>query len=60
VPELEALLSERDPAPLVDILTGMSHADASVVRAFFTAYGCCDVTDPVHDLSTLGLITETA
>jgi hypothetical protein len=60
VPELVALLSERDPAPLVDILTGMSHADASVVRAFFTAYGCCGVTDPVHDLSTLGLITETA
>ena len=28
----------------------MSHADASVVRAFFTAYGCCGVTDPVHDL----------
>ncbi len=60
VPELVALLSERDPAPLVDILTGMSHADASVVRAFFTAFGCCGVTDPVHDLSTLGLITETA
>ena len=60
VPELVALLSERDPAPCVDILTGMSHADASVVRAFFTAYGCCGVTDPVHDLSTLGLITETA
>ena len=60
VPELVALLSERDPAPLLDILTGMSHADASVVRAFFTAYGCCGVTDPVHDLSTLGLITETA
>jgi hypothetical protein len=60
VPELVALLSERDPAPLVDILTGMSHADASVVRAFFTAYGCCGVADPVHDLSTLGLITETA
>jgi len=60
VPELVALLSERDPAPLVDIVTGMSHADASVVRAFFTAYGCCGVTDPVHDLSTLGLITETA
>jgi hypothetical protein len=60
VPELVALLSERDPAPLLDILTGMSHADASVVRAFFTAFGCCGVTDPVHDLSTLGLITETA
>jgi hypothetical protein len=59
VPELETLLTERDPAPLLDILTRMSHADASVVRAFFTAYGCCGVTDPVHDLSALGLIKET-
>jgi hypothetical protein len=59
VPELAALLEQRDPAPLVDILTRMSAADASVVRAFFTAYGCCGVTDPVHDLSTLGLIKET-
>jgi hypothetical protein len=59
VPELEALLEQRDPAPLLDILTRMSAADASVVRAFFTAYGCCGVTDPVHDLSALGLIKET-
>jgi hypothetical protein len=59
VPELVALLEQRDPAPLVDILTRMSAADASVVRAFFTAYGCCGVSDPVHDLSTLGLIKET-
>ena len=59
VPELEAVLQERDPAPLLDILTRMSAADASVVRTFFTAYGCCGVTDPVHDLSTLGLIKET-
>jgi hypothetical protein len=59
VPELEALLQERDPAPLLDILTRMSAADARVVRTFFTAYGCCGVTDPVHDLSTLGLIKET-
>jgi hypothetical protein len=59
VPELEDLLNERDPAPLLDILTRMSHADASVVRAFFTAFGCCGVTDPVRDLSSLGLIKET-
>ena len=43
----EALLAERDPAPWSTSLTGMSHADAGVVRAFFTAYGCCGVTDPV-------------
>jgi hypothetical protein len=26
------------------------------VRAFFTAYGCCEVTDPIGELTTLGLV----
>jgi hypothetical protein len=34
----------------------MSAADASIVRAFFTAYGCCGVLDPIGELATLGLI----
>ena len=34
----------------------MSAADAAIVRAFFTAYGCCEVTDPIGELTTLGLI----
>jgi hypothetical protein len=36
----------------------MSEADASVVRAFFTAYGCCAVTDPIGELVSLRLIKE--
>ena len=59
VPEIASLLSGRDPAPILDIITRMSQADASVVRAFFTAYGCCTVTDPIGDLAALGLIKET-
>jgi len=59
VPEMSSLLSQRDPAPILDIITRMSEADASVVRAFFTAYGCCAVLDPIGDLASLGLITET-
>jgi len=58
VPEMEALLSQRDPAPILDIITRMSEADASVVRAFFTSYGCCGVLDPIGDLAALALITE--
>jgi hypothetical protein len=34
----------------------MSAADAAIVRAFFTAYGCCTVTDPIDELIQLGLI----
>ena len=60
VPEMESLLAQRDLAPIVDIITRMSEADASVLRAFFTSYGCCGVLDPIGDLSALGLIKEKA
>jgi hypothetical protein len=58
VPEMDSLLSQRDPVPILDIITRMSEADASVVRAFFTSYGCCGVMDPIGDLAALGLIKE--
>lgn len=56
VDELVHLLAERDPAVLVPQITRMSAADAAIVRAFFTAYGCCEVTDPIGELTTLGLV----
>ena len=56
VDELVPLLAERDPAVLVPQITRMSAADAAIVRAFFTAYGCCEVTDPIGELTTLGLV----
>jgi hypothetical protein len=59
VPEMEALLSQRDPVPILDIITRMSEADAAVLRAFFTSYGCCGVMDPVGELVALALIKET-
>ena len=59
VREMDSLLSQRDPVAILDIITRMSQADASVVRAFFTAYGCCAVLDPIGDLVTFGLIKET-
>jgi hypothetical protein len=60
VDELVPLLAERDPAPLVAHVTRMSAADASIVRAFFTAYGCCGVADPITELAALGLLEERA
>jgi hypothetical protein len=56
---LAALLAERDPAPLVREVAALSPQDVARVRAVFTAYGCCGVTDPVTELSTLNLIEET-
>jgi len=59
VPEMKTLLSQRDPKPVVDIITRLSGADATTVRTFFTAYGCCGVLDPIGDLASLRLIKET-
>jgi hypothetical protein len=56
VDDLGSLLEERDPGPLVPIVTRMSDADAALVRAFFTAYGCCGVTDPVGELVELHVV----
>jgi hypothetical protein len=54
--ELEAVLAERDPAPLVTQAHGMSEADASVIRAFWSSFGCCGVTEPIAELVDLGLL----
>lgn len=54
--ELVPVLAERDAGELVPYVTRMSGADAAIVRAFFTAYGCCDVTDPINELTDLGLV----
>jgi hypothetical protein len=58
--ELEEVLSQRDPAPLVERTHGMSEADASVTRAFWSSFGCCGVTDPVEELAALGLLRRHA
>jgi hypothetical protein len=54
--ELVEVLAERDAAPLVTRAHGMSEADASVIRAFWSSFGCCGVTDPIGELATLGLL----
>lgn len=57
--EMKTILYQRDPKPILDIITRLSGADATTVRTFFTAYGCCGVLDPIGDLASLGLIKET-
>lgn len=58
VPELVTLLAQRDPGELVAMVTRMSSADVSIVRAFFTSFGCCQVTDPIAELVALNLLEE--
>jgi hypothetical protein len=58
VTQMTPILCQPDPVPILDIITRMSEADASVLRAFFAAYGCCGVTDPIGELVSLHLIQE--
>ncbi len=58
--ELATLLAERDAEPLVERTNGMSEADASVARAFWSSFGCCGVTDPIEELLGLGLLAPAA
>jgi hypothetical protein len=54
--ELAALLAVRDATALADLVAAWPDGTAAGVRAAFTAYGCCTVTDPVGDLPDLGLL----
>ena len=55
---VEALLAERNPEALVSLVCDLDSADATAIRTYFTAYGCCGVTDPVGELHELNLIEE--
>lgn len=50
------LLEIRDAEALADIVAGWSSPDVAAVRAAFAGFGCCDVTEPIGELSDLGLV----
>lgn len=56
VPALRDLLSQRDADPLARRVAALTHDEVVATRRHFTAYGCCGVTDPIDELTTLGLI----
>jgi len=55
VADLQNLLSQRGPGPLLEVLAG---ADVAAVRRSFASFGCCDVDDPVADLAALRLLEQ--
>jgi len=56
--EVAALLGVRDAVALADLVAAWPERTASRVRAAFTAYGCCTVTDPLGELADLGLLPQ--
>lgn len=53
---VESLLAQRDPELLTDAVLDLDDMDAARLRSVFTAFGCCEVTDPVRELSALGVL----
>lgn len=53
--ELAALLAVRDAPALADLVLAWTPDTVHRVRAAFTGYGCCTVTDPLGELDDLGL-----
>jgi hypothetical protein len=54
--EVAALLAVPDATALADLVAAWPDDTATRVRDAFTTYGCCTVTDPVGELTDLGLL----
>lgn len=53
---VETLLAQRNPKLLAEAVARLDDTDATRIRSLFTAYGCCEVTDPIGELDDLDLI----
>ena len=53
---VEALLSQRHPRLLAEAVASLEPEDVRRLRGLLTAYGCCEVTDPVGELRDLDLL----
>lgn len=54
--DVRAALAEPDGAALAEEIAGLSEAAARAVRGVFASYGARSLTDPVDDLTELGLL----
>ncbi|WP_147067218.1 hypothetical protein [Knoellia locipacati] len=53
---VESVLAQRDPHLLTAAVLDLDDAAATRVRSLLTAYGCCEVTDPIGELDALGIL----
>lgn len=50
------LLEQRDPDPLLTLFRELGDDAMTGARHWFTSYGSCSVTEPLDDLTALGLV----
>ncbi|CAN7375537.1 hypothetical protein [Knoellia sp. LjRoot47] len=53
---VESVLAQRNPDLLTNAVLDLDDAAVTRVRSLLTAYGCCEVTDPIGELDALGLL----
>jgi len=56
VVEVAATLAERRPEALVAFVQDWDGGTCHDVRSGFRSFGCCGVTDPIDDLTALGIL----
>lgn len=56
VHEVERILADRDGASLASRIADLPADRAEAARAMFTSFGTCSVTDPLAELTDLGLV----
>jgi hypothetical protein len=56
--EVVEVLEERDGQALVTLFNGHGDDVMTGARRWFTSYGSCSVTEPIHDLIELGLLDD--
>ncbi|RKS79794.1 hypothetical protein BZB76_1273 [Actinomadura pelletieri DSM 43383] len=57
VDELAAVLADRDAAAVASRVAGLGERRTVAARARFLSFGTCSITDPLHELTDLGLLT---
>jgi hypothetical protein len=58
--EVTATLAQREPDRLVQFVREWDERTCVDVRRAFRSFGCCGVTDPIDDLTALGLLGGSA
>ncbi|MHA6764259.1 hypothetical protein [Streptacidiphilus sp. PAMC 29251] len=54
--EAAALLEQRDGDHIASVISDVTERQSALVRASFTGYGTCSITEPLAELAALGLL----
>lgn len=56
--EIVAVLAQRDPASVTEQVRALDRGTVAEIRSLFTSFGTCSTDEPVADLVSLGLMSQ--